>query len=415
MSTRKNRFDDGALSVEDARARVMAQFTPVRQRERLALRQALGRILGQDIVAPVDVPAHANSAMDGYALRGTDLPGQGEAALQLVGRVMAGHPLGGEVQPGTCVRIMTGGVIPQGADTVVAQEHVRRQGDQVMIGPGHKPGQHVRHAGEDLSCGALVLQAGHRLMPADIGLIASLGFPEVSVLRQLRVAFFSTGDELRSLGQPLQPGDVYDSNRYTLHGMIRRCGAIPIDLGVVEDLPDALEQALDDAARQADVVITTGGVSVGAADHIKTVLSRVGQVGFWKVNMKPGRPMAVGRLKRDACFFGLPGNPVAAMVTFHQVVQPVLDYLSGTTPPTPVFLTARATSALRKIGGRREFQRGIVQWDEHGQATVQPAAAQGAGILRSMSQANCFIVLPEEGGPVAAGEPVRVQLFAGLV
>lgn len=414
-AAKRSRFDDGALSVEEARSRIMAQFTPVRECERLALRQALGRVLGQDVVAPMDVPAHANSAMDGYALRGADLPPEGEATLGLAGEVTAGHPFGGEVLPGTCVRIMTGGLIPQGADTVVAQEHVRVQDGQVVVGSRHKPGQHVRLAGEDLKRGATVLAAGHRLSAADLGVLASLGFPELGVLRQLRVAFFSTGDELRSLGQPLQPGEVYDSNRYTLYGMIQRCGAVPVDLGVVQDQPEALASAFEDAARQADAVITTGGVSVGVADHIKTVLSRVGQIAFWKVNMKPGRPMAVGQLNHGACFFGLPGNPVAAMVTFYQVVQPVLEYLSGTTPTAPIFITARAATALRKISGRREFQRGVVSWDAQGQATVRLAAAQGAGILRSMSQANCFIVLPEEGGPVAVGAPVRVQLFAGWV
>lgn len=415
-SARKHtRFDDGALSVEEARARIMAQITPIRARERLALRAALGRVLGQDVVAPTDVPPHANSAMDGYALRSADLPAVGETALQLAGEVLAGHPFAGAVPPGTCVRIMTGGVIPEGADTVIAQERTRRADDRVVIGAGHQAGEHVRLAGEDLNRGATALAAGQRLTPADLGIIASLGYPEVAVLRRPRVAFFSTGDELRSLGRALQVGEIYDSNRYTLHGMIRRCGAIPLDMGVVEDAQGALEQALQDAAAQADAVITTGGVSVGTADHIKTVLARMGQVDFWKVNMKPGRPMAVGQLHGGTHLFGLPGNPVAAMVTFYQVVRPVLEHLAGATPAPDLFLTARTMEALPKSKGRREFQRGILEWDAQGQAKVRRTGTQGAGVLHSMSRANCFIVLPEESGSVAAGALVRVQPFAAFV
>lgn len=414
MTAPSKRFADGAISVEDACAHFREGFQPVTGVEVLALRDALDRVLAEDIHAPFDVPAHANSAMDGYALRGADLASDGDTRLQLIGQVLAGHPFAGKVQSGSCVQIMTGGVMPTGSDTVVAQERTQRQGDQIHIEAGQRSGQHVRQAGEDLQRGSLALQAGQRLGPAELGLLASLGMAEVRVLRRLRIAFFSTGDELRPLGQPLGPGDVHDSNRYILHGMIRRAGAVPVDLGLVEDDPQTLQRMLESASEQADVVITTGGVSVGSADHTRTVLARAGQVGFWKVNMKPGRPMAAGRLAGNTAFFGLPGNPVAAMVTFYQIVLPVLQHLSGGQVLAPMLLPARASLAMRKIPGRYEFQRGFFDYDAQGQRQVQLAARQGAGILRSMSRANCFVVLTPDDGPVQAGDMVQIQPFQGL-
>ncbi|HET7570651.1 MAG TPA: gephyrin-like molybdotransferase Glp [Gammaproteobacteria bacterium] len=403
-----------ALSLDDARERILAQLTPIAMTERVAIRRALDRVLAEHVVSRLNVPAHTNSAMDGYAVRAADLPASGQIALRLVGDAFAGKPFAGEVHVGECVRIMTGGVVPRGADTIVIQEDVQRQGGEVVIGAGHRAGQHVRKAGEDLAAGATVLAAGRRVTAADLGLFASLGIGEVNVRRRLRVAFLSTGDELRSLGEPLGEGDVYDSNRYTLYGMLTHFGADILDLGVVPDSPGALRAAFERAGADADVVITSGGVSVGAADHVRDVLAEVGEVGFWKVNMKPGKPIAFGRLHGGATFFGLPGNPVSAMVTYYQLVQPALDYLAGAQPRVPVVMMARAGEDLRKSSGRREFQRGRLEWDEDDEPVVYSAAPQGSGILRSMSLADCFIVLSENSGPVKAGERVRVELFAGL-
>ncbi len=403
------------LSLEEARTRMLAQLAPVATPERVTVRAALDRILAEDVTAPLNVPAHTNSAMDGYAVRDADLPTGGEATLQLVGESLAGHPFTGTVGVGECVRIMTGAMLPHGADTVVIQEDVHRDGGSVRIESGHRAGQHVRQAGEDIARGATVLAAGRRIRAADLGLLASVGVVEVSVRRRLRVAFFSTGDELRSLGEPLGEGEIYDSNRYTLYGMLKRFGADALDLGVVRDEPTALREAFERAGADADVVITSGGVSVGAADYVRKVLAEVGEVGFWKVNMKPGKPIAFGRLRTGAAFFGLPGNPVSAMVTFYQLVQLALQRMAGTEPQLPQALTARAGCPLKKGSGRREFQRGYLEAGPDGGLTVRPAAPQGSGILSSMSRANCFIVLPEASGPVEAGQPVRVEPFAGWI
>ncbi|HEX7324921.1 MAG TPA: gephyrin-like molybdotransferase Glp [Rhodanobacteraceae bacterium] len=403
------------LSLEDARARILGALTPIATLERLPIRAALGRVLGEDVTASVAVPAHTNSAMDGYAVRGADLPAGGETVLRQIGEAFAGHPFAGQVGAGECVRIMTGAVVPRGADTVVIQEDVTRDDAGVHIGTGHKSGQHVRLAGEDLAIGATVLRAGHRILAADLGLLASVGRVEVQVRRRLRVAFFSTGDELRSLGEPLGDGEIYDSNRYTLYGMLTRFGADVLDMGVVRDDPAALQAAFETAGAAADVVMTSGGVSVGAADYVRDVLAKVGEIGFWKVNMKPGKPIAFGRLRSGAAFFGLPGNPVSAMVTYYQVVQPALDCLAGAEARVPLALSVRTSGPLKKGSSRREFQRGRLEVDAGGELTVRSAAPQGSGILRSMSLANCFIVLPEDSGPVAAGALVRVEPFAGLV
>jgi molybdopterin molybdotransferase len=313
------------------------------------------------------------------------------------------------------VRIMTGGVVPAGCDTIVMQEHAEAKGDNVRIGGGHQRGQNLRRAGEDLKAGQIALKRGLLLRPAEIGLIASLGIGEVGVFRKLRVAFFSTGDELRSIGTALGAGQIYDSNRYTIHGMLTRLGCDAIDMGVVRDDPKLLEQAFADAAAAADVVITSGGVSVGEADFVKDLLERLGEVVFWKIAMKPGRPLAYGRIA-NAHFFGLPGNPVSVMVTFYQFVRDALLKLSGRDPlpPLPAF-TVPCTSNLRKAPGRTEFQRGVLTQDASGHWSVRVTGEQGSGILSSMSEANCFIVLPEAQGNVAAGTSVQVQVMEGIV
>lgn len=407
-------YDPDSLPVPEALARIDRVVHPVAGVERVAVRTALDRILAEDVVSTIRVPAHTNSAMDGYAVRFADLPDQGVAELRVIGTTMAGALFAGPVEPGEAVRIMTGGVMPEGSDTVLMQERVERHGDRIRVGDGARPGQNVRQAGEDLRPGDVVLAAGRRLTPADLGLIASLGIAEVGVRRRLRVAFFSTGDELRSIGEPLEPGQIYDSNRYTLHGMLTRLGVELIDMGVVRDDREALHAALAEAADCADAVITSGGVSVGEADFVKEILDSLGEVNFWKIAMKPGRPLAFGRISR-ALFFGLPGNPVSVMVTFYQFVQPALRRMMGQAAPTEVLFRVPVSGRLKKRPGRMEFQRGILERRADGQLVVHGTGDQGSGILNTMSRANCFIILPDDCGNVEAGEPVRVQPFEGLI
>jgi molybdopterin molybdotransferase len=402
-------YDPDALRVDKAREAILACLAPVREFEGVPVRAALSRILAEDIVPAIDVPAHDNSAMDGYALRFSDLEKQ--PTLKEIGTALAGKPFPGRLGPGECVRIMTGAVMPAGADTVVIQEIVQREGERITIPPGQKQAQNVRYAGEDLKVGVPVLKSGQFLKPADIGLIASLGIAEVRVKRRLRVAFFATGDELASIGEKLKEGEIYDSNRYTLHGMLARLGVDMVDMGVVRDNPAALEKAFRSASKH-DVVITTGGVSVGEADFIKEMMAKLGEVLFWKIAMRPGRPMAFGRIG-DAFLFGLPGNPVAVMVTFYEFVRDALLRLSGRSDGALPLLKATAAENLRKVPGRTEYQRGVLFKEKDGWK-VRTTGQQGSGVLRSMSEANCFIVIEHERGAVKAGEPVSVQLFEGL-
>jgi molybdopterin molybdotransferase len=408
-------YDPNSMPVAKAREFIHRFLQPVDAVLRVPVRSALGRVLAEDVISPVNVPAHRNSAMDGWALRAADLQAQGETTLEEIGSAFAGRPFAGKVGPGQCVRIMTGGVVPRGADTVVMQERARASGKAVSFAPGQKTGQNVREAGEDLAAGSVALRRGRLVRPADLGLIASLGIGEVPVYRALRVAFFSTGDELKSIGTTLGEGEIYDSNRYTLFGMLTRLGCEVLDMGVVRDDPKLLERAFREAAAAADVVITSGGVSVGEADFVKDLLGRLGEVVFWKIAMKPGRPLAYGRIG-GAHFFGLPGNPVSVMVTFYQFVREALLALMGVDPvePVPTF-SARCTARLRKAPGRTEFQRGIVSREADGTLAVRPTGEQGSGILKSMSEANCFIILGDATGNVEAGTPVEVQLLEGVV
>ena len=428
-------YDPKALPVAQAQEFIARLVPRVQAVERLALRSALGRVLAEDVVSAIDVPAQDNSAMDGYALRGNELAGRtgggngngngndsdsdSDSIFAIAGAGFAGGRFEGVAMVGQCVRIMTGAVMPDGLDTVVPQEFCRVEGDRVHVPAGVvKLGDNRRLAGEDLARGSTALAAGRLLRPADLGMLASLGHAEVPVFRKLRVAFFSTGNELRSVGEPLEAGCVYDSNRYTLWAMLQRLGVEVLDLGVVKDDPAALEAAFTAAARDADAVVTSGGVSVGEADHTKLVMARLGDVLFWRIAMRPGRPMAIGRIEsagHTAVLFGLPGNPVAVMVTFYALVRDALLAMSGATPTPLLPLRVASAEPIRKRAGRTEYQRGIVSQSSDGHWQVRITGSQGSGILRSMSEANGLVVLAHDQGNVAAGELVDVLPFDALI
>jgi len=412
-------YDPNALPVAQAQDFIARLVGPVQAVEFRPIRDALGRVLARDVVSAIDVPAHDNSAMDGFALRGSELQADAATRLRIVGTGLAGQNFGGQVPPGACVRITTGAVMPTGLDTVVPQEFTQLDGEHVTVPPGLLcTGDNRRLAGEDLARGEAALTAGRWLRPADLGLLASLGLAEVPVRRRLRVAFFSTGDELRSVGEPLAAGCVYDSNRYTVWGMLQRLGVQAIDLGVVRDDPAALREAFAQAAACADAVITSGGVSVGEADHTKRIMAELGEVLFWRIAMRPGRPMAIGRIgsaPHQAVLFGLPGNPVAVMVTFYAFVRDALLRMAGASPQPIPLLRAASVAAIRKKPGRTEYQRGTLSRRDDGAWQVAITGSQGSGILRSMSQANGMVLLHHGQGNVAAGELVDVLPFDGLV
>jgi molybdopterin molybdotransferase len=413
-------YDPNALPVAQAQQIVNEFVTPVQAVEKVALRSALDRVLADDIVSTINVPAHDNSAMDGYAVRGADLDPEQPVTLKVIGTVLAGAAHGGSVDAGQCMRIMTGAPMPAGCDTVVPQEFVQSGSDTSATIPPRavRTGDNRRLQGEDLQAGTPALRKGRILRPADLGLLASLGIAEVPVRRRLRVAFFSTGDELRSIGEPLEPGCVYDSNRYTLYGMLTRLGCDIIDLGVVRDDPQLLEAAFRSACENADAIITSGGVSVGEADYTKRIMAQLGDVTFWKIGMRPGRPMAFGKISsngRSAYLFGLPGNPVAVMVTFYFFARGALLRMMGADSAPLPLLRVTSASAIRKKPGRTEYQRGILSIDADGKREVRITGSQGSGILRSMSEANCMVVLHHEQGSVNAGDAVDVLLFEGLI
>ena len=395
----------GLLPIEEAFARICNQLNPVQETETLLLQDALDRVLASSIAAPINVPGGDNSAMDGYALRAQD----GTGTLTLIGESFAGHPFVGQVTAGQAVRIMTGALIPAGADAVVMQENVQRDGNQLMLTQVLHLGENIRHAGEDIVLGSEVLAAGQRLSALDIGLLASLGLAQVKVVRRLRVALLTTGDELLPAGAALEAGKIYDSNRPLLAALLTRLPVEVLDLGVIADNVAALRSAFTQAKNWADVVISTGGVSVGDADYTKDVLAELGEIDFWKIAMKPGKPFAFGRLGQG-WFFGLPGNPVSTAVTYHQLVVPGLRYLAGETLAAQQTITARAGQALKKQPGRTDFQRGILS-NNNGINTVISAGMQSSGVLSAMANANCYIRLETEQGSVAAGEAVTVIPF----
>ena len=401
------------LSVEDALQRIQSLIEPVTEIQTQGLMDALHYVLAEEVISPINVPPYMNSAMDGYAVKGSDLPASGEAELKIIGTSFAGTPFEGIVNNGECIRIMTGAKMPEGADTVVMQEHAVKEDGMIRIVAGHCAGQNVRHAGEDILQGGAVLQTGKYLGPAELGLLASLGVPEVKVKRKIKVAFFSTGDELRPVGEKLEEGQIYDSNRYSLFGMLKELGVEVIDLGVIKDDPKAVEDAFIKASSLADAVFTSGGVSVGDADYVKQTLDKIGKVDFWRIRMKPGKPLAVGKIN-NAVFFGLPGNPVSVMATFYIFALPALKRLMGQTEIEQATFNLPCASGLKKRPGRTDFQRGIMHRNEQGELVVDGVGMQASHILSGMSKANCFIILPAEAGDVEPGEMVEVLPFEGM-
>jgi len=394
------------ISVRDAQNHILARVTERTPPELIALTDALGRVLAEPVRAPFDVPPTDNSAVDGYAVAGDDVPAAGTRQLAVVADLPAGSVFAGALARGQAIRIMTGAPMPAGADTVLPQEVVARVGDRITIAPIAR-GANVRLRGEDVRTGAVVVEAGTALRPQELGLIASLGLTTVVVAQRPRVAVLSTGDEVAEPGGPRKPGQIYDANRFTLRGLCEQSGARPIDLGVVPDEREALRARLLEAAAAADVVITSGGVSVGVYDLVKAVLAEIGGIDFWQVAMQPGRPLAVGRIGA-AHFFGLPGNPVASMLTFLLFVRPALLAMAGRRRLFPEAWSARAAEAMPKKRGRREFKRGVARLED-GVWTVRTTGPQGSGILSSMVAGNCLVVLEEDRGDVAPGEMVTIE------
>ncbi len=396
---------------EIALADILAQIQPVAETEHLPIRDTLYKVAAEDVAAKQNVPGNTNSAMDGYACRFEDLSTSDEASsLKLVGTSAAGSPYQGELPSQTCIRILTGGVVPDEFDTVIMQEDCEIENGHIITRRSHRKGQHIRSAGEDIAAGETAIAKGQTIEMAQLGLLASIGCEKIQVRRTPKVAFFSTGDELRGVGESLGVGDVYDSNRYTLFALLEKNHVQPIDLGVVRDNLEDTIATLSKAAQQADVVVTTAGASVGDSDFVKSALESLGELRLWKVAMKPGRPLAFGSLK-NCWFFGLPGNPVSVVVTFDKFVKPALRKLRGETPLKTLEIPARCASPIFKSPGRLEFQRGILFFDDDGQAIVESTGNQSSGVLTSMSKANCYIVLPLECGNLDAGTLVTVQPF----
>ena len=405
-------YDPNSLNVVEAQKRIKQMLRIVPETETVTIREALDRTLAQNVLSTIDVPPYTNSAMDGYAISGSDL--KSTKSFTQVGIAYAGKPYNSSIKTGECIRIMTGAAMCKGADTVIMQEHVSVDDDQITLTETQKAGQNVRQKGEDLALNSPAILAGRRLTASDIGLLASLGITEVNVKRKVRVALLSTGDELKNVGETLGDGQIFDSNRYTIFCMLQRLGVEIFDLGIIKDKPEDIRAAFSDASQNADVIITSGGVSVGDADFVKQILEDMGSVNFWKIAMKPGRPLAVGQIS-DSFFFGLPGNPVSAMVTFYQYIQPAIREIMGQTLIENPSVQMKCISALKKRPGRVEFQRGTIFTDENGEKVVKTTGNQGSHVLSSMSEANCFIVLPMECGNVEKNGFVEVQPFEGLI
>lgn len=398
----------GLTPVDQALGQLLAQITPSKETELVPLDQAIGRVIAEPVASTVNIPPADNSAMDGYAMKAEDA--KDGVVLTQVGAVYAGHPYTGPVAAGQCVRIMTGAPLPADVDTVIMQENTQADGEQITIVQGAKPGNAVRKAGEDITKGHAVFEPGRRLRASDIGLLASVGCAEVCVYKKIKIALISTGDELKQPGEVLADGQFYESNGPTLKAALSKIAVDVIDFGIIADDLDELTRVFSEADQQADVVITSGGVSVGDADYTKVVLEKLGKISFWKLAIKPGKPFAFGLLS-NSYFIGLPGNPVSALVTLHQLAMPMLRKLSGADAETPARFAAVTTKMLKKSPGRTDFQRGVYSVNSEGQIEVTSTGAQGSGILSSMSAANCYIILEQERGRVEAGETVTIEPF----
>ncbi|WP_419206146.1 molybdopterin molybdotransferase MoeA [Photobacterium leiognathi] len=399
----------GLMPVETAINNILEQVSPLTKTSTVALADAMGLVLAQDILSPINVPPFANSAMDGYALRAEDLASTD--TLVLAGKSFAGIPFEGECQTGQCIRIMTGAEMPAGTDTVIMQEETAVDGDNITFNIKPKANDNARPIGDDVSLGETVLVTGTRLTAREMPLLASLGIAQVETFHRPKVAFFSTGDELRPVGETLEAGQIYDSNRYGIRALLEKFGCEVLDLGIIPDCPEKLRDAFLKGSTEADVLITSGGVSVGEADYTKDILDQEGQIGFWKIAMKPGKPFAFGKIN-NAWFCGLPGNPVSAMLTLYQLVQPMLAKLAGNSQyQPPVRVKAKATTLFKKRPGRTDFQRGIYSINAEGQFEVATTGNQGSGAFSSMHLANCFVVLEQERGRVQAGEDVTIEIF----
>ncbi|REL30507.1 molybdopterin molybdotransferase MoeA [Thalassotalea euphylliae] len=402
----------GLLPFEQAKTLILENVPTHNDSEEIPIEQAIGRVLASQMLSPVNVPPHDNSAMDGYAFAQASV--EHTSRLRLVGKAFAGAPFKGQVGAGECVRIMTGAKLPLGCDTVEMQENVEAQDDQLVLQQATKHGQHVRATGEDIQQQQVLMNKGHQLTSADIGTLASIGIASVAVVKPLTIALIATGDELKQPGEVLTEGDIFESNRFFLSAMLTKLPVKVIDFGVIADDKEQLRAAFNQANQQADVVISSGGVSVGEADYTKLILEELGQVGFWKIAMKPGKPFAFGKLA-NSTFFGLPGNPVSALVTFYQLVVPALYQMMAAKMPPRVKLPAVTTSALRKAPGRMDFQRAVWQLNSEGQLEVTSTGSQGSGILTSIAKANCFILLPQDQGRVEQGGTVMIELFDELI
>ena len=402
------------LNVNDAIDRMTDSVNKTQNTEVVAIRDALNRVLAKEVISTINVPPYANSAMDGYAFNSADLPSSGENTVTMIGKSFAGIPFEGEVKPSECIRIMTGAPMANGTDSVIMQEQVQANDNAITIQSGHCKNENVRHIGEDIKDGDIVLGIGQHLTPAELGVLASLGVAEVTVYKKIRVAFFSTGDELRNVDEALEEGQIYDSNRYTIFGMLTNLGVELIDMGIIPDDREAVEKAFIQASEQADAIMTSGGVSVGEADFVKETLDKLGKVDFWKIAMKPGKPLAFGFVN-NAVFFGLPGNPVSVMATFYQFALPTLKTMMGLNITKAPIVKVACKTGLRKSPGRTDFQRGILQTNEQGELVVESIGMQASHVLSGMSKANCFIVLPQDSGNVEAGTLIDVQPFRGLM
>lgn len=398
----------GLLPFEEALDLLLENIEPTKKTKNLLIEDALNFVIATDIASPINVPPHDNSAMDGYAFAHSSL--QASNTLKLAGKAFAGQPFDGKCGEGECIRIMTGAKLPDGCDTVEMQERCEVDGDQITFTAEKRVGDNVRNCGEDIKRSQLVLSKGHRLTAVDIGLLASLGVPTVEVYLPIKVAIIATGDELKTPGETLGEGDIYESNRYGLSSLLKKLNVDIIDFGVIEDDFDAIKHAFVKADEQADIVISSGGVSVGEADYTKDVLDSLGRVGFWKLAIKPGKPFAFGKLK-NSVFFGLPGNPVSALVTMYQLAIPGIIKMQNAQPLTRIRMKVKTVTDIRKSPGRKDFQRGVFSVNKAGQPQVTSTGAQGSGILSSLGKANCFIVLSAEKGRVDAGEYVEIELF----